>query len=220
MCNGLGWLRVDRELTHPRFGRLEPCECQGDRELDRLRELSGLNSAELSVRLAQISPEMTPSTREMIEACRQFIEQPRGFLTLWGGVGVGKSSCLYAITNALMRRGAVYVSLHDLLEYVRGGFDAKDASDDSRGRMKRFVKVPVLCLDEIDKVKPSDWAMEQVTALVDARFRSGVAGETGTVLALNSDPALQPEWIASRLQDRRNRVVHNTDRDARKFMRL
>ncbi len=50
MCKGTGWLRVDRELNDPCFGKLEPCDCQGDRELDRLRALSGLHGAELDVR--------------------------------------------------------------------------------------------------------------------------------------------------------------------------
>lgn len=220
VCLGTGWLRVERDLTDPRFGKLEPCECQADRGLGRLRELSGLHEAELSVQLADVSPEMGPGTREMVEACRAFIQQPAGFLTIWGGVGAGKTSCLYAITNALLRRGAVYVSLHDLLEFVRGAFNARgDSGDDANARLKRFATVPVLCLDELDKVKPSEWVTEQVTALVDARFRSALSGESGTVMALNSDPRLQPAWIASRLQDGRNRVVHNVDKDARPFMR-
>ncbi len=125
VCNGTGWLRVERELSDPRFGKLEPCECRGDLQAERLRALSGLSGAELGVRLADLSAETGPGTREMLEACRSFIERPAGFLTIWGGVGVGKTSCLYAITNALVRGGAVYVSLHNLLDFVRVWGDLK-----------------------------------------------------------------------------------------------
>ena len=219
VCNGTGWLRVERELSDPRFGKLEACACQGERTLGRLRALSGLHGAELRVRLGDINPETGPGSAAMVEACRRFIERPAGFLTLWGTVGAGKTTCLYAITNALARSGAVYVSLHDLLDFVRAGFEAAPG-DEAAARLKRFATLPVLCLDEIDKVKASDWAAEQLTALVDARFRSGLTGETGTVLALNSDPAQQPAWIASRLLDGRSVVVHNADRDARPFIQM
>ncbi len=218
ICRGSGWLRVERELSDPRFGKLEPCECQADRALARLRGLSGLNACELRVTLDQVRARPASDTERMLAECRAFMARPAGFLTLWGGVGTGKSTCLYAITNALMRSGAVYVSLHELLDFVRGGFDSTAGNDDAHARLQRFERVRVLCLDEVDKVKPSDWATEQLTALVDARFRSGLAGETGTVLALNSDPALQAAWIASRLADGRCRVVHNADADARAFM--
>jgi DNA replication protein DnaC len=216
VCNGTGWLRVERELSDPRFGKLEPCECQADRALEHLRSLSGLHGAELQATLDELDPTVGPGTAAMVEACRRFMEAPTGFLTLWGQVGTGKSLCLCAITNALLRRGAVYISLHDLLDFARQGFDASPG-DDAAARLRRFMAVPVLCLDELDKVKESDWVQEQLTALVDARFRSGVAGETGTVFALNSDPAELSPWIASRLRDGRACVVYNGDPDARPF---
>jgi DNA replication protein DnaC len=207
-------------LSDPRFGKLDPCDCQRDRELSRLREVSGLRGAELAMTLAQIRAAPGSDTELMVAACREFIEQPGGFLTIWGKVGTGKTSCLYAITNALLLRGAVYVSLHDLLDFVREGFEAPVDGDDARARLKRFASVPVLCLDEIDKVKPSDWAMEQLTALVDARYRSAINGDSGTVYALNNDPRTLPDWIASRLMDRHGRVVHNGGQDIRELRLL
>ena len=165
--------------------------------------------------LADIWVEPGSDTERMVAACREFIEQPTGFLTIWGNVGTGKTSCLYAITNALIARGAVYVSLHDLLDFVREGFEAQTGGEDASSRLKRFLSVPVLCLDEIDKVKQSEWAMEQLTALVDARYRAAINGESGTVYVLNADPATLPVWISSRLLDRHGGVVHNAGRDAR-----
>jgi hypothetical protein len=218
VCGGSGWLRTDRDLCDPLFGKLSPCDCQGDRELARLRGLSGLNAHELLVTLSKLRADPGSGTERMVAACRTFIAQPSGFLTLWGGVGTGKTTCLQAITNALMRRGAVYVSLHELLAYVRGGYNSDAPDDTAHARLQRFESLPVLCLDEIDKVQGSPWVNEQLTALVDARFRSGVAGATGTVLALNQCPDDQPPWIASRLRDGRCCVVHNDGPDAREFM--
>src|SRR5512140_1510388 len=74
-CQGSGWLRVDRPLSDPRFEKLEPCACQDDRELGRLRALSGLKGSELEVRLENLHPEAGPGTQEMLAACKEFVEQ-------------------------------------------------------------------------------------------------------------------------------------------------
>ncbi len=219
ICGGSGWLRTERNLNDPLFGKLSPCECQGDRDLERLRALSGLNGSELQITLSDLVAAPGSDTERMIAACRGFIDQPRGFLTLWGGVGTGKTTCLQAVTNALLRRGAVYVSLHELLAFVRAGFDSDAPGDSAHARLQRFENVAVLCLDEIDKVQDTGWVSEQLTALVDARFRSALSGETGTLVALNKSPDEQPPWIASRLRDGRCRVVHNAGDDVRMFMR-
>jgi hypothetical protein len=57
------------------------------------------------------------------------------------------------------------------------------------------------------------------TDLVDKRHRRGLDGTNGTLIAMNTDPALQSDWIASRLMDGRNQVVHNTDADLRPMLK-
>ncbi len=172
------------------------------------------------MKLPDIAASTGPGTRRMVEACQAFVQNPLGILTLWGGVGNAKSTALQACVNELARLGAVYVTAFDLLSYIRAAFNAdrKVQNDDAYSRLLRFERVRILAIDEFDKVRSTDWAAEQITDLIDKRYRAGIEGEAGTLIAMNGNPANLPEWIASRLADGRNRIIHNTDRDVRPFM--
>lgn len=155
----------------------------------------------------------------MLSAARSFVEQPAGMLTLWGGVGNAKTLILQAVVNECIQRGvmAVYVTMLDILEYVREAY--RDQSDSAWRRLDRFSTVPVLAIDEADKVKDTDWTLERETALFDKRYRLGIARKAGTLIAMNKSPEHLPEWIQSRLYDGRNRVYKNADPDMRRLMR-
>ncbi len=159
----------------------------------------------------------------MLKACRSFVEDPVGILTLWGGVGNGKTMCLQAVVNELIERGvmSIYITAFDLFSHIRDAFNARRevVSESAYNRLGRFERVRVLALDEMDKVRPTDWMQEQLTHLIDKRHRHGLDGKNGTLIAMNTDPALQSDWIASRLMDGRNRVVHNTDADLRPMLK-
>ena len=220
LCNDLGQVREDVPFGHPKFGKLVRCQCRADEDSARLQALSGLSQAELAIRLDDIGTTGRPGTQAMLEACREFIARPAGILTLWGGVGNAKTMALQGIVNALQLRGAVYVTAFDLISYIRSAFNAarEIRDDDAYSRLCRFERVRVLAIDEFDKVRTTDWVLEQLTDLIDKRYRSGIAGEAGTVLAMNADPAGQPEWIYSRLVDGRNRIIRNADRDLRPYL--
>ena len=104
-----------------------------------------------------------------------------------------------------------------LKSHLQEAFEALEGRrhESSYRRLVNFEKVSVLALDELDKINPTKWVVEQLTDLLDARYRLAEDEAGGTLIAMNSDPAQQPEWIASRLLDGRNRVVHNADRDIR-----
>lgn len=167
--------------------------------------------------------ESGPGTVDMLLAARAFVEHPAGILTLWGGSGNAKSLVLQAVVNECIKRGraAVYVTMLDLIEYIREAYNAPD--DDRRGsawqRMERYATIPILCIDEVDKVKPSEWTIERETAIFDKRYRLGLARQAGTLLAMNSNPDRLPDWIYSRLSDGRNKIIRNTDPDMRSLMR-
>ncbi len=160
----------------------------------------------------------------MLKACRSFVENPAGILTLWGGFGNGKTMCLQAVVNELIQRGvtAVYITAFDLFSHIRDAFNPRRevVSESAYNRLERFEDIRVLALDELDKVRPTDWLSEQLTDLIDKRHRRGLDGKHGTLIAMNTDPASQNDWIASRLMDGRNRVVHNTDADLRPGLKL
>ena len=207
----------------PQFGELRRCPCKAAEDIRGLQQLSGLTEPELQRRLADIETEGRPGTARMVAACREFLEHPAGVLTIWGGVGNAKTMALHAVVNELIARktAAVYVTAFDLLGYVRAAFDDKRAvsNESAHKRLSRFEHIAVLALDEFDKRYDTDWAVRQLTDLIDKRYRFGEAAMKGTLIVMNSNPAEQPEWIASRLLDGRNRVVHNEDSDIRPALR-
>ncbi|MBI5933285.1 MAG: ATP-binding protein [Chloroflexi bacterium] len=223
VCGDAGWLRLDVPFGHPRHGQLERCACKGVEDAQRLQRLCGLTASERSLRLDMIEAGGRPGTLQMMRACIEFREAPSGILTLWGGVGNAKTMALQATVNELVERGveAVYITAFDLFSHIKEAFNArKEVVDESAyGRLSRFERVRVLAVDEFDKLRVTEWALEQITDLVDKRYRLGLDGQAGTMLAMNSNPADQPDWIASRLLDGRNVVVHNADTDLRSALK-
>jgi DNA replication protein DnaC len=206
-------------VGHPDFGDPIPCVCTQAKVVRSLPARCGLTSDEQARRLADFDTEGRPGTALMVQACREFLEHPVGMLTLWGEPGNGKTLALQALVNELVAAGkpAVYLTAFRLLSYVRQAFSEQktDGPRDAYRRLMNFADVRVLAIDEFEKVNPTLWVREQLTELIDTRYRLGMDGRAGTVIAMNSDPRLQEHWIASRLLHGRNRVVHNTDTDLR-----
>jgi DNA replication protein DnaC len=221
LCGGLGVYSPNVPIGHPLFGKLIDCECTAPDRANRLQAVSGLNEQERQVMLADIF-EAGPGTAEMLACARTFVALPAGIITVWGGSGNAKTLMLQGIVNETIRAGrvAVYITMLDLLDYIREAYSEKvdNRYASAWRRMEKFGNVDVLCIDEVDKVKLSDWTIERETALFDKRYRLGLARRVGTVLAMNESPARLPDWIYSRLRDGRNRIIENRDPDLRGLM--
>jgi DNA replication protein DnaC len=185
-----------------------------------MQDICGLTGAEFRASLDDITVKPNTDTARMIAAARSFIERPAGMLTIYGTCGNAKTVVLQAIVNACLaqRVSAIYTTLYDLIGYVREAYQP-DATNSAWYRMHRLQDVPVLCVDELDKVKASEWVREVETQLFDTRYRRGIAGECGTVLAMNGSIDYDlPEHLLSRIRDGRNVIVRNNDRDMRPLM--
>lgn len=215
-CLGLGYISANVPVEDPLFGKLLPCSCTTTDRSARLQRLSGLTIDERAERLSHIA-RTGGQTDVMLNAAQAFVLNPRGFLTVYGGSGNAKSLMLRAVVNECLDRQieAVYVVMKDLVDYVR---DAIHEDDSAAARLKRFKRVRVLAIDEFDKIKSSDWVRELETDVIDRRYRDGLAGATGTVIAMNEPPSALPDHIASRLRDGRNVLINNTDQDLRSLM--
>lgn len=115
-------------------------------------------------------------------------------LVLAGDVGVGKTHAAYAIGNWAVERGHGVEAwhVHDLLEAMR--------PDGDRYAYERACRVPLLVLDDMGAVKPTDWARDQMVALMNAR----VAAEKRTVLTTNVASEVMATLWEHRLMDRLN----------------
>lgn len=199
-----------------------PCpHCSAVRRSERMQRICGLTDDERRADLSQIvitSPH--GGTARMVAAARAFIDSPRGMLTIYGSCGNAKTVVLQSIVNSMLARdtAAIYVTFYDVVSWIKASFG--DSTDErAEVKVKQLIDVPVLCIDELDKVKVTDWVMELKTHLVDERYRRGLSGKCGTVMAMNSSIDALPDWMSSRVRDGRNVVVENNDRDMRPLMR-
>lgn len=224
-CNGFGWLRSEAEPGSPNFGRLIRCACRAQEDAQRLQKLSGLTGSERNWKLGDIDTSNRPQTREMVEACARFLDHPYGTLTIHGSSGNAKTVALQACVNALVSVGveAVYITAFDLISYVRAAFvtgpsgarEVKDGSD--YDRIVRFGTVRFLAIDELDKIKMTDWVEQEITDLIDRRYRLGCDEQAGTMVAMNGKPQDLPVWIYSRLSQ--GEIIENNDSDLRPYLK-
>lgn len=226
LCAGFGFVRLDVPLTDPRFGKLMRCPCKAREDAERLQKLSGLTETERALKLSDIMTKGRPQTKAMVAACARFLDRPYGMLVIHGTSGNAKTVALQACVNALLGVGveAVYITAFDLISYIRAAFvfdkstgihEAKMDSD--YDRIVRFGTVPFLALDELDKIKMTDWVEQEVTDLIDRRYRLGCDGKAGTMIAMNGDPRDLPTWIYSRLSQ--GEIIRNDDSDLRPHLK-
>lgn len=225
-CAGAGWYRLDVQVGHPKFGRVIRCECKAAEDATRLQRLSGLTDIERKARLADVVTKGRPATETMVRACAEFLDRPCGMLTIHGTSGNAKTVALQACVNALIDVGveAVYITAFDLISYVREAF-AFDKStgvhemknDSAYDRIVRFGSVRFLAIDEFDKIKMTDWVEQEITDLIDRRYRLGLDEQAGTMIAMNGSPRELPAWIYSRLSQ--GVIIRNDDSDLRPHLK-
>jgi len=211
-----GFLRRDVPASHPQFGRPVPCpDCHDATLSQRLSKCSQLTGWLRQARFVNYN--VLDGNRLGYQAAAAFANEPLRWLALWGPLGTGKTHLCAAIVNACVdnHKAAVYYTLPDLLNVLRGTFKDNSFSDTFTG----LVKVPVLVIDEVDKVNWTQWADEAVYALVDARYRA--LNDVGTVFAMNVEPkggGTGNDYLYSRMWDNRNVVVKVGGMDVRPYV--
>lgn len=91
-------------------------------------------------------------------------------LLLYGGVGTGKSYGAACIANYLIEQytPACMVNLSTVLNSM-GGFQ----SEEKNAYINDLVRYPLLILDDFGMERQTEYALEQVFSVIDARYRSG-----------------------------------------------
>ena len=210
ICHGSGWVSSNVEIDHPEFGRLRRCDCQADRDKERWLKESGLTASQMeSVKSLRNTG---PGTKAMMDAVKAFIANPVGTLFIHGNNGVGKTTAAYGMTPRLIDAGyrTVYVTGPNMFAWIRDGYSAQTQDESAMRRLDRLQSTRVLIIDELDKVRPTDWVREIMSMFIDNRYRR--RDELGTVVIANSPDNLSPD-VVSRLME--GAVVLNQDADYR-----
>jgi DNA replication protein DnaC len=142
--------------------------------------------------------ERQPEAHALAQA---FAARPEGNLALYGSYGTGKTHLLAAIANAVTSAGhtcrfASVVSLFDALQ------ERLQLGQDYHELVRRAIGAQLLVLDDLDKLKPSEFREETLYKLLNGRNTAGLP----LALSANSAPDELVRWIGeasrSRLMDR------------------
>jgi DNA replication protein DnaC len=195
MCDGSGFV-VDEETRVA-----TPCRCRAQRvERRRARSLSAV----IPRRYRGVSfdrPPVTEMPQPQVRLVRHYVHQIEGNLAagrgLWfeGDVGTGKTTLAMLVSKAALDAGrsvAIY-SLPRLLAEIRATFES-DGEASYVDLLDRLAEVDLLHLDDVGAEKTSDWVMEQLYAIVNARYEE----ERAIVVTTN----LRREALVEQIRER------------------
>lgn len=194
------------------------CRCQSEtRELELAKEkqlqeqqriarlkANGLQDASLRqftfANDTGINPEMQKA-HSYVEHWAEMKATATGLL-LWGNVGTGKSFFAGCIANALLDRGVpvLMTNFSRILNALTGMF-----SDDRNKYIDSLNHYSLLIIDDLGMERGTEYALEQVFNVIDARLRSNLPLIVTTNLTLEElkHPAdLAHERIYSRVLER------------------
>ena len=216
ICGGIGFVRYDRPIEHPRFGKLEPCP-----SLDPVK-LYG-------PRVGLIEKELKLSWNSLIDynkiglainEIQAAIDEGYGWIFIWGAYGLGKTTLLKTAIAEVLRSGrqSAYVRMVDIIDDLRNAFSTENPSETSASRLEFWTEVPVLAIDEFDRIRLTEFAQERRFALMDHRYENAIRGNSITIMASNSDPRDLDGYLADRIFDGRFKVIHLTGNSFRPNM--
>jgi DNA replication protein DnaC len=131
--------------------------------------------------------ERQPAAWEMALA---FAEQPQGTLVLYGSYGTGKTHLLAAIANAVAARGQRCRFASTTLLFGAIG-ERIGQGEDYLDLFRRATSAPLLLLDDLDKLKPSEFREETLYTILNGRTVAGLP----LAITSNNPPDKLTPWI-------------------------
>lgn len=201
LCRGLGYIKYDVDIHDERFGRMYNCPaCRADAVKEQAFEAKQERFARYSTVLARQTFETfdirgrSATVRSAYYGAMQFADEPRGWLILHGDKGTGKTHLSNAVANQRADRHVLAMTVPDLLDTLRSGFDSGDFQE-----LKDLTyQVDLLILDDLGTENSTAWAYEQLFQILNHRYNQILA----TVISFNGQPEDLDQRIASRMRDR------------------
>jgi len=156
------------------------------------------------------------TARRYVEHWKQVRENNLGLL-LWGDVGTGKSFMAACIANELLEHGVpvLMTNFSKILNQMGNMY-----SDDRYQYIASFSNYSLLIIDDLGIERNTEYALEQVYAVIDERYKSGLPVIITTNLTINA--IRNPEDVAhARIYSRVLEMctpVHVGGRDRRQVM--
>jgi DNA replication protein DnaC len=196
VCDGSGFIVEEATNT------ASDCDCRAGRiAAARTRSLAGriprryqgvsFERAPVSD-IARTAPEQIRAVRRYVRDIEAHLDTGRG-LWIQGDVGTGKTTLAMLVSKAALDAGhsvAIY-SLPRLLNLLRESMDSEPGMLDF---MDRLTAVDLLHLDDLGAENQTDWVLEQLYSIVNARYEA----ERAIVATTN----LMPDELSQRLGER------------------
>lgn len=208
ICHGVGYLRVDRPLGHPEFGKAQFCECRRQEinsqvrrrlfSLSRLDELSRMTFDNFLPRgHVGLLPRQADSLERAYSQAQQFARRLEGWLVLHGEFGCGKTHLAAAIANFAVSMGVptLFITVPDLLDTLRFAYQDPESSFEKRFEEVRSAQL--LVLDDFGTQNATPWAQEKLFQIINYRYTNRLP----LVVTTNLGERDFEERIRSRLQD-------------------
>ena len=216
LCDGDGFV-VD-ETTRV----AQPCRCRAQR-VERRRASSLSAVIPRKYRGASFDrPPVTDMPAPQVQLVKRFVrdldanlDAGRG-LWFYGSVGTGKTTLAMLVSRAALDAGrsvAIY-SLPRLLAEIRATFET-DSEGSYVDFLDRLAAVDLLHVDDVGAERTSDWVLEQLYAIVNARYEEERSVVITTNLARDALAEQITERTVSRLEEMCT-VVPLFGEDARK----
>jgi DNA replication protein DnaC len=218
LCDGSGFL-VD-EATRV----AAPCRCRPQQvERRRARSLSAVIPRKyrgVSFDRPPVSDLPAPQVQVVKRFVRDIDTNLDGGRGLWfyGTVGTGKTTLAMLVSRAALdaRRSVAIYSLPRLLAEIRATFEA-DSEGSYVDFLDRLTAVDLLHIDDVGAERTSDWVLEQLYAIVNARYED----ERSVMITTNLERDQLVEQIKERTVSRLEEMctlVPLYGEDARRFV--
>jgi DNA replication protein DnaC len=208
ICGGIGYLRQDLPITDPGFGKLILCSCRersrARQDQVRLYRLSNLDafkdmtfeSFKTTGRIG-MGETQTHSLELAFNQSRQYAQNLSGWLLLTGGYGCGKTHLAAAVANFVVAFGVptLFLTVPDLLDWLRYSYDSTETSFESRFEEIRSVRL--LVLDDLGTQNATAWSEEKLYQIINHRYMLKLP----TIITTNLDLIELDGRVRSRLQD-------------------
>jgi DNA replication protein DnaC len=195
---------VPRE--HEKFGKIFPCPQIEPGEL--YSDISGLTKNEIE--LMNWSQLMDfGDTDKAKNAVQATLGRGYGWVFLWGGPGLAKTLLLkIAVVNYLrVNKSASYQRMTSIMDNLRSAYDMEDGSSEALMRLGRWSDLPLLAIDEFDRIRDTPYAREKKFDLMDARYERALRKESITLMASNKNPQEFGDYLFDRINDGRFVVI-------------
>ncbi len=120
--------------------------------------------------IARTAPEQIRVIRRYVQTVDANLDAGKG-LWLMGDVGTGKTTLAMLVSRAALQAGrsvAIY-SLPRLLNLIREAIDSDDGKLDL---LDRLAAVDLLHIDDLGAEHQTDWVLEQLYSIVNARYEA------------------------------------------------